>query len=89
MTIIHKRILFYASLLAVVIVLILYHGGVPFEKSYNGILYSNEDAFEQKTTIKVEGELYKRLSGKHRIVGNVTVDEDLTYRFAADLDGPE
>ncbi|WP_090723537.1 hypothetical protein [Paenibacillus sp. PDC88] len=32
---------------------------------------------------------YKRLSGEHRIVGSVTVDQDLTYPITADLDGTD
>ena len=37
--------------------------------------------------VTLDGEKYRRLSGKHRIAGDITLDQDLSYHFTADLDG--
>lgn len=89
--IIHKKKRFYIWISAVVITCIVaafyYHRDLPFHHNIEAVIYSPDTTFEKKTTVILDGEKYKRLSGKHRISGEIRVDEELSYHFTADLEG--
>lgn len=84
-----KRIYLWisAALISCLVATFYYHRDLPFHHNIEAVIYSPDTTFEKKTTVILDGEKYKRLSGKHRISGEIRVDEELSYHFTADLDG--
>lgn len=84
-----RKIYFYmgAAVITCIVAALIYHRDIPFHRTIEAVIYAPNTVFEKKTTVTLDGEKYRRLSGKHRITGEIKVDQDLTYHFAADLDG--
>ncbi|WP_213531867.1 hypothetical protein [Paenibacillus sp. J45TS6] len=83
-----KRIYLWisAAVISCIVATLYYHRDLPFHHNIEAVIYSPDTTFEKKTRVILDGEKYKRLSGKHRITGEIKVDQDLTYHFTVDLD---
>lgn len=77
----------WTAVISCVVAVFYYHRDLPFQRNIEAVIYAPGTMFEKKTTVTLDGEKYRRLSGKHRITGDIRVDQDLTYHFTADLDG--
>ncbi|WP_211746609.1 hypothetical protein [Paenibacillus sp. Marseille-Q4541] len=85
-----KHFIYYGCWTVAIICLVAtlyYHRDLPFNKSFDAIIYSPDTTFVKQTVVTLVGEKYRRLSGKHRIAGDITFDQDVSYPFTADLDG--
>ncbi|MBD7966749.1 hypothetical protein H9647_01610 [Paenibacillus sp. Sa2BVA9] len=82
-----KYFCIFAIVISCTVATFYYHRDLPFHHNIEAVIYSPDMTFEKKTTVTLDGEKYKRLSGKHRISGEIRVDEELSYHFTADLDG--
>lgn len=83
-----RKIYFYmgAAVITCIVAALIYHRDIPFHRTIEAVIYAPNMVFEKKTTVTLDGEKYRRLSGKHRITGEIKVDQDLTYHFTVDLD---
>lgn len=84
-----KKIHFYigAAVITCIVAALIYHRDISFHRTIEAVIYAPDTVFEKKTIVTLDGEKYRRLSGKHRITGELKVDQDLSYHFTADLDG--
>lgn len=77
-----KKMWVFSCIVIVVIITIMYsyHRPHPIEVSLSSIIYSNDSDFEKTTMVTLKGDLYKSLIGNGIVKGELSTDEDLTYK---------
>lgn len=84
---INKRYVVVLIFMITIAVGYMYYKPVKLNYQYSSVIYSIESDFEKETIIEIEGLLYKRIFAKNVVIGELTVDYDLSYDFRLKFDG--
>ncbi|ASA19431.1 hypothetical protein [Paenibacillus donghaensis] len=52
----------------------------PIEQEYNSMIYSNDNDFTKRTTMRLKGDLYQKIVGGGRIQAELTADDEFSYK---------
>lgn len=81
------KLIAFACIIAASLVLYLYFKPVNVHKVYDSVIYSFDSDIEYRTSIELDGQLYRDLFGKDKINGNLIVDKDRIYKVQLKYDG--